>query len=102
MRTPAIVAPALLLAACTGTAPVAPPSPLPAVHAAGTCSTAGLERFRGAAANVDVAAEMLRQSGARTFRWTGPGLAVTMDYREDRLNVELDPTLSRIVRASCG
>jgi hypothetical protein len=29
-------------------------------------------------------------------------MAVTMDYRTDRVNAELDSTLSRIVGVSCG
>src|SRR5687767_6944322 len=68
----------------------------------GTCRTAGLSRYVGQAANIDVAAAILRDSGARTLRWTGPGIAVTMDFSPDRINVDLDQSLSRIVGFSCG
>lgn len=67
-----------------------------------TCRETGLDRFIGQPASVDVAAEILRESGARTFRWTGPGIAVTMDLRTDRVNAQLDESLSRIVGVSCA
>jgi hypothetical protein len=35
------------------------------------------------------------------IRWVQPGMAVTMDYREDRLTVRLDSG-NRIVAANCG
>ena len=40
-------------------------------------------------------------SGARTVRVIRPGDAVTMDYRQDRLNIELDAD-GKIVRFNCG
>lgn len=43
----------------------------------------------------------LERTGARTLRWIRPGDAVTMDYRADRLNVELDGQ-GRARRFSCG
>ncbi len=43
----------------------------------------------------------LRLSGSRDARWISPGMAVTMDFREDRLNFELDAQ-GKIVRAFCG
>lgn len=67
-----------------------------------TCRSDGLDRFVGQLANVDVAAEIQRASGARSLRWTGPGMAVTMDYRPDRVNVNLDERLFRIAGISCG
>ena len=35
-------------------------------------------------------AEVARLTGTTVIRWIAPGTAVTMDYREDRVNVSLD------------
>jgi len=45
--------------------------------------------------------QALKQSGARMVRVIRPGMAVTMDYREDRLNLELDEK-DVVVSARCG
>jgi hypothetical protein len=89
----------LTLAACATTAAEQPIGERPG---GGACRTEGLGRYVGQPANVDVAAEILRDSGARTLRWTGPGIAVTMDFSPDRINVDLDQSLSRIVGFNCG
>ena len=89
---------ALTLAACATTAAEPPIGE----RSGGTCRTDRLGRYIGQPANVDVAAAILRDSGARTLRWTGPGMAVTMDFRLDRINVDLEQSLSRIVGFSCG
>jgi len=50
----------------------------------------------------DAMGEKLRQdAGARTIRVIHPGQPVTMDYRQDRLNVEVDAD-GRIIRVNCG
>lgn len=51
----------------------------------------------------DAALEKLAQdaSGARTVRVIRPGDMVTMDLREDRLNLELDAA-GTVVKARCG
>jgi hypothetical protein len=90
----------LILAGCATVAE--PDSFLRADASNFTCRSEGLSRFVGQSATASLAAEMRQASGARTVRWTGPGMAVTMDYREDRLNIELDSTMKRVVRASCG
>ncbi|MCW3849178.1 I78 family peptidase inhibitor [Sphingomonas sp. LB-2] len=48
-----------------------------------------------------IAAQVARISGAKAIRWIKPGMAVTMDYREDRLNVRLDDK-DVILSVSCG
>lgn len=40
-------------------------------------------------------------SGAARIRWIRPGMMVTMDYSETRLNVRVD-TKGRILSVSCG
>ena len=39
---------------------------------------------------------------ASHVRKVGPNQPVTMDYREDRLTVVVDPTTKKIIQASCG
>ena len=38
---------------------------------------------------------------ARAKRWIHPGEPVTMDYSQDRLNIELDEA-NKVTRLSCG
>jgi len=85
------------LAACTTMERPAPPPPPPAEG--GACNADAAQSFVGKPAS---AAEQARvASGARAMRLIRPGQAVTMDYRPDRLNVELDASDS-IVKLSCG
>lgn len=92
------IALALCLTACQGAdgpGPATPPAP------SGTCSNEALARFVGRTADQATATEMLQASGAKTLRWGGPGMAMTMDYREDRLTVSYDEKRA-ITKASCG
>lgn len=65
------------------------------------CSTARLGNLVGQQATQTLGAETVRASNARTLRWIRPGMAVTMDYRTDRLNIHLD-NQNRITRVNCG
>jgi Peptidase inhibitor I78 family len=65
------------------------------------CSTEGLASLVGQPATSELGADALQRSGARTLRWIRPGDAVTMDYREDRLNIHLDDE-NRVERFQCG
>ena len=69
--------------------------------AAGHCNADGLADLVGREGTSALGAEALRRSGARTIRWIRPGDAVTMDFREDRLNLNLDAA-GRLERANCG
>ena len=77
-------------------APEGSPPPPP-----GKCVADGLGSLTGKTRNEAVAKQALRLSGAKTIRWISPGMAVTMDYSEDRLNLDLDAQ-GKIVRAHCG
>src|SRR5215210_1371362 len=87
------------LAACATTAPQPP------VHGRttgdGVCRQSSFEEFIGRVATSEVAAELLRASGARTVRWVRQGMVITMEYSEQRLTVRLDPN-NRIITANCG
>jgi outer membrane biogenesis lipoprotein LolB len=65
------------------------------------CSADRLGGLVGRQASTELGAEAMRASGARTIRWIQPGMAVTMDYRTDRLNIELDGA-NRVVALRCG
>ena len=75
------------------------PQGAPAV--AGKCSNEGLEKLVGKQRSAKVAKQALRLSGAKTLRWIEPDMMVTMDYREDRLNLHVG-TDGRIGSARCG
>lgn len=85
---------ALPLMAC---APQTPPS----VGLPGKCSVAGLKRFIGKPSTVALANAALKRANATTARVIGPDQAVTMDYREDRLNMHIDGK-NRVTRFTCG
>lgn len=78
-----------------------PSAPETAPSPPGKCVADGLSGLTGKTKSEAVAKEALRLSGAKTIRWIAPGMAVTMDYREDRLNLDTDEQ-GKIVRAHCG
>jgi hypothetical protein len=65
------------------------------------CNAGRVQSLVGREATSALGAEALRLSGARTIRWIPPGAMVTMDYREDRLNIELDGR-NRVTQLRCG
>ena len=89
---------ALMIGACAPMPqPTEPPPPLPE----GQCDASTLTALVGRPASAELAAEALARSGARSLRWIQPGMAVTMDYRLDRLNIDLDSS-NRVKRFHCG
>ena len=87
----------LALAACTASErPATPPA-----AAEGACRHDGLDGFVGQKASAETGAALLRASGARTLRWGGPGMAMTMVFRPDRLTVSYDEAMT-ITSARCG
>ena len=65
------------------------------------CDAAKAQHLVGRPADAALGAEAQRLTGARAVRWIRPGDMVTMDYREDRLNIELDER-HRVNRVRCG
>ncbi|NJC05941.1 hypothetical protein GGQ97_001734 [Sphingomonas kaistensis] len=84
---------AALLGACATVGPAAP--------AGGTCSNDNLQQFVGQAATAEVGAQILSTSGAKTLQWVAAGMMVTMEFRADRVRVQLDEQ-NRIQRVTCG
>ena len=77
----------LLLAGLVACAPV-PAVDEPAKEA--SCSVDGLTDAVGKPFSAELAERVRRKSGSKTVRVIRPGMAVTMDYRVDRLNIDLD------------
>jgi len=107
LRLPLLFAGLFPLAACStpGTPPSAQPQPSEAVtdaHASATrCAPEPLQALVGQTATQAVVDKAVRDSGAKTARVVKPGMAVTMDFREDRLTVRVDET-NRIIGAGCS
>ncbi|KAG1255660.1 hypothetical protein G6F68_010172 [Rhizopus microsporus] len=69
--------------------------------AAHECRPEALEAFTGKTADEATLKKLVADSGARNARVVKPGMAVTMDFRQDRVTVQVDGQ-NRIERASCG
>ena len=92
----------MLMGGCTAASSSGADRPEPAAPPIeAQCRQEGLDQFIGQRASAEVGAQMLKASGARTLRWAAPGMAITMDYRADRLTVSYDRNMV-IERASCG
>lgn len=89
----------LAISACSTSA--AQPVATPIGDKGAICAADQLDRFKGRPASQALGAELLAASGAKTLRWVQPGMAVTMDFRPDRVTVELDAK-QQVVRATCG
>jgi hypothetical protein len=83
--------------ALTACAPVAP---LPGVPT-GECSTNGLGSLVGRPATLALVDRARRRAGASMARVLGPGQIVTMEYRNGRLNVNVDGK-NRVKSFTCG
>ena len=88
-----------LLAGCTSVAATEQPAPAPASD--GKCNAAPAQHLIGRQESPETGAEAQRLTGASRMRWIRPGQMVTMDYREDRLNIDLDDA-GRITGLRCG
>ena len=86
--------------ACTPMPPNAKPSkPYPPRLA--QCQAEPGQRFVGQPATDAVVAQAKAATGANSVRVLKPGMAMTMDYRDDRLNLELDAD-GAIAKVGCG
>ena len=67
----------------------------------GRCEALRAEFAVGEAYSRRLGERALQRSGARTLRVRRPGEAYTMEYRPDRLNIDLD-RMNRVRGVSCG
>jgi hypothetical protein len=93
-----VTAAAMIVMTACAAAPAAEAVP---VRGAGHCDAARAKALVGKARSKKLGAEALRLTGASTLRWIGPDAMVTMDYREDRLNLHVDRR-GRVTRINCG
>jgi hypothetical protein len=66
-----------------------------------SCNASTAQALIGQTASSDIAAEAQALSGATAVRWLRPGQAVTMEYRADRLNLQLDEQ-DKVIAIRCG
>lgn len=71
------------------------------MDALNACDAAAVQEWRGRRYTPAIGEDLLRRTGAATLRPVRPGEAITMDFRSDRLTVELDHA-ERIVALRCG
>jgi hypothetical protein len=93
-----------IFAMTIGCAPAPPegeePPAIPPAHS-GTCDASKAQSLVGQAATSELAAEAQRLTGADTVRWLRPGQIVTMEFREGRLNIQIDEA-NRVIAIRCG
>lgn len=89
---------AILLSGCATTYAADDTAPAGIAH---KCDASSVQSNLGAKATAALAADLLKQSGSRTLRWLPPRTAMTMDYRQDRLNIGYDDNYV-IERIMCG
>lgn len=92
----------LSLAACTAHgAPVVDQGPASPPMPSGDCNHDRLERFVNALPTSQTLNQIKRASGAHTIRVVRPGDIVTLEYRSDRLTIDVGQD-GRIKRLRCG
>ena len=65
------------------------------------CTTQGSETFVGQAGSSETGTAIMRATHSATLRWAPPGVMLTMDFREDRVTVSLDPA-GKVTQIRCG
>jgi hypothetical protein len=91
----------LMMTACTAAQADEEMVPVHGTTPGFKCDAAKGQSLVGQGATSELGARSLQLTGARTLRWVRPGDMVTMDFREDRLNIELDER-GRVKALSCG
>lgn len=89
---------AVALAGCASTPPPAAGGPTPP---SGVCNAEGARWAIGSAVNDDVVNRILRDTSSRDARVLRPGQMATMDFREDRVNVDVNDR-GAITGIRCG
>ena len=88
---PTILIAAMVLGACTTTQQTAgDPAPAAPELPAGACDTTALAALVGRPFTPALEADAKARAKAQTVRAIRPGMAVTMDFRPDRLNIDID------------
>lgn len=94
------VSAAFLLAACASTPPPAQ-APRPPAATASKCDPAGGQFAVGAALDASLVERVRVRTGAYIARVLRPGQVVTMEFSDQRVNVEIDAG-GKVLRVRCG
>ncbi|KRA16968.1 MULTISPECIES: I78 family peptidase inhibitor [unclassified Lysobacter] len=95
-----LVLPTVLLLSMTACVS-APPPPGAAVPPSGQCNAEGARWAIGRGIDDDTTNRILRDTGSRDARVLKPGMGATMDYRPDRINIDLNDR-GAITGLRCG
>src|SRR5688500_18386721 len=89
-ETHGLLVPVIVLLLSVGACSTMPPPPdaVAPGASAGTCNAEPVAWAIGREATADVVERARQESGSTTVRVIGPGDVVTMDHREDRLNLD--------------
>lgn len=96
-----IALPSLLLLSIVGCAALPPPYAGPAPSGPGMCDAVRVGWAIGRAPTPDVVERARVESYSAVARVIEPGMSVTMDFRADRLNIDLNDRRA-IVGLRCG
>ncbi len=99
-KLPTIIITAIAISGCSTFKPAAK-TPEQIAKADYVCDAKELQVLIGEQANDNTGKLALKKSYAKTLRWIPPNSAVTMDFRQDRLNISYDEEM-QIQRVSCG
>jgi hypothetical protein len=91
----------IVMAAACATPPAANADEIQERGTGRRCDASRAQGLVGQRATPALGAEAVRLSGAGALRWVSLGAMVTMDYREDRLNIHLDAD-NKVAKISCG
>jgi hypothetical protein len=97
-----MIGPLLMMTAngCAAVPPAEGDVPAPG-DSARVCRAESAQHLVGRPASQELGAEAMRLSGAGALRWIPHDGVVTMDFRTDRLNIELD-RVNKVVAIRCG
>lgn len=93
------IAAVLPLAACATSETPVESTPAPTTEM--MCKADAAQSYIGQTATPDLGGAIVKATGARTLRWGPPRSAMTMDYRQDRVNVMYDDAY-KITQVTCG
>lgn len=97
-RLIAIAAPAILLGGCVSMNTTNPP---PTDGGSHVCTAQPGQVLIGQQATAENGARALALTNSATLRWGPPGAVFTMDFRQDRVNVMYDESMT-ITEIRCG
>ena len=81
--------------------PAAAPDPNPGEEEQMTCDAKNMAWANGQLADEALVQKIRTDTGSKAVRVIKPGMMVTMDFREDRVNIDVDAN-NRVTNVRCG